>query len=47
MEEEASIEGEDPKQIREDGLFVLELKVCKQMIELLPQRITQLNNGIR
>ena len=46
MEEEATLEGEDPKQIRKSGLFELELRVCKEMIELLPQRITQINNGL-
>ena len=46
MEEEAALEGMDPKQVQKKGLFQLELNVCRQMIELLPQRITQIHNGL-
>jgi tetratricopeptide (TPR) repeat protein len=46
MEEEAVLEGIDAKEIKERGLFQAELKVCRQMIDLLPQRITQINNGL-
>ena len=46
MEQAAYVEGQDHKKIKEDGLFELELKVCKEMIELLPQRIDQIHRGL-
>jgi hypothetical protein len=46
MEQEAALEGMDPEQVKAKGLFSMELNVCRQMVDLLPQRITQINNGL-